>query len=67
MQTLTLKIKYPIRKSKKIQIDIDANHFEKLAADFGFFNPDFINSLEHADDDIKAGRVKKITALRVLR
>jgi len=46
---------------------MDADRFEKLAADFGFFSKDFLRSLEQAEKDVKAGRVRKIQSLKDLR
>jgi hypothetical protein len=46
---------------------MDAARFEKLAADFGFFSKDFLRSLERAEKDVKAGRVRRIKSLRELR
>lgn len=66
MKSLTIDIKSNI-KSKKIIIEMDADKFEKLAGDFGFFNPEFLNSLNRAEKDYKIGRIKKISSLRVLR
>ena len=46
---------------------MDADQFEKLAADFGFFSKDFLKSLERAEKDVKAGRTRKLQSLRQLR
>ena len=67
---VSLKVKIKSRatySSRKFQIEVDADRFEKLAADFGLFNPAFLRSLETADRDHKAGRVKKLKSLRQLR
>lgn len=66
MKSLTIDIK-PNIKSKKIVIEMDADKFEKLAGDFGFFNPEFLKSLDRAEKDYKTGRIKKISSLRELR
>ncbi|MFQ5661827.1 MAG: hypothetical protein ACE5F2_01060 [Candidatus Paceibacteria bacterium] len=66
MSSLAITIK-STKRPKKILIEMDANKFEKLAGDFGFFNPDFVKSLDRAERDYKAGRVKKIKSLRELR
>lgn len=60
-------IQEPQRKTRKILLEINAEKFERLAASFGLFNPDFIASLEKAENDYKHGRVKKIKSLRELR
>ena len=53
--------------AKKIRIEVDADGLEKLAAGLGFFSPDFIKSLERAEKDYRAGRVRKVRSLRQLR
>jgi hypothetical protein len=67
MKSLTLTIKPAVARSRKIRIEVDADKFERLAADFGLFNPDFLKSLDQAENDIRAGRIKKIAALRDLK
>lgn len=66
MKSLIIDIK-PNIKSKKIVIEMNADKFEKLAGDFGFFNPEFLKSLNRAEKDYKTGRIKKISSLRELR
>lgn len=65
MTTLPMTIKK--NGAQDITIKIDANKFEKLAATFGFFNPDFLKSLNRAEKDFKNGSTKKIKSLRELR
>ena len=48
-------------------MEMDANRLEKLASMFGMYNPDFLDSLERAERDVKAGRVYKLRSLRDLR
>jgi hypothetical protein len=67
MSSLAITIKPASKRPRKILIEMDANKFEKLAGNFGFFNPDFIKSLDRAERDYKAGKVKKIKSLRELR
>ncbi len=64
MSSLTLTI---TKRNQKVLIEMDADRFEKLAADFGFFSKDFLKSLERAEKDVKAGRIRKIQSLRELR
>ncbi len=59
----TIKQKSP----KKVTVEFDADKFEKLAATFGFFNPEFLKDLEEAEKDIKAGRIRKIKSFKELR
>jgi hypothetical protein len=67
MKSLTLTIKPVVARSKRIRIEVDADKFERLAADFGLFNPNFLKSLDRAEDDVRAGRTKKIASLRDLK
>ena len=48
-------------------VEMDADRFEKLAADFGLFSEDFLNSLGRAERDVKAGRLTKIKSLKQFR
>ncbi len=52
---------------KEYVVTLDANRFERLAATFGFFNPDFLKSLNQAERDIKKGKVREISSLKELR
>ena len=64
MSSLELTIK---KRNHRILVEMDADRFEKLAADFGFFSKEFLKSLERAEKDVKAGRIRKIQSLRELR
>lgn len=66
MSSLTITIK-PKVNHRKILIEMDAEKFERLAASLGLFNPEFLKSLNRAEKDYKAGRIKKIKSLRQLR
>jgi hypothetical protein len=66
MASLTIAVKTQA-KSKKFIIELDAEKFEKIAANFGFFNPDFVASITRAEQDYQAGRIKKIKSLKDLR
>lgn len=67
MRSLDVTLKPVSVGSRKIRIEVDADKFERLAADFGLFNPDFLKSLDRAEGDYRAGRVEKITSLKALR
>ena len=64
MASLELTIK---KRNHRVLIEMDADLFEKLAANFGFFSKDFLESLEQAEKDVKACRVRKIQSLKDLR
>lgn len=67
MSSLTLTIKKDNGRKQKILVEIDAGQFERLAAQFGFFGDDFLKSIDQAEKDIRAGRIRKIKSLRELR
>lgn len=54
-------------RRRTLRIEVDAEKFERLAADFGLFGPGFLASLERAEADVRARRVRKITSLRSLK
>lgn len=64
--SITLTVK-PKQKNKKIIVEMDAGRLERLAASFGFLNPDFLSSLDRAEKDYEAGRYRKIKSLRDLK
>ena len=64
MSSLELTIK---KRNHHVLVEMDADRFEKLAADFGFFSKEFLKSLERAEKDVKAGRIRKIQSLKHLR
>ena len=67
MASLTITIKPRVNHSKKISVEMDADKFEKLVTSLGFFSDEFLQSLEKAENDYKAGRIKKIKSLKELR
>ena len=66
MSLPTIAIK-PRVNGKKIIVEIDADRFERLAASLGFFSPKFLSSLDRAERDFKAGRIRKILSLGTLK
>jgi len=66
MVSLNITIKQGKNSSKKM-IEFNVEEFEKLAALFGMFNPDFLKSVARAEKDYKAGRVIKFKSLKDLR
>ena len=67
MASLTITIKPRTNQAKKILVEMDVEKFERLAADLGFFSPEFLKSLDRAEKDYKASRFKKIKSLKELR
>jgi hypothetical protein len=64
MSSLELTIK---KRNHRVLVEMDADQFEKLAANFGFFSKEFLSSLERAEKDVKAGRIRKVQSLKQLR
>ena len=67
MALLNITIRSRVSGSQKVLVEMDAEKFEKLAADLGLFNPDFVKSIERAEGDYRKGRVSRIKTLRELR
>lgn len=67
MASLNITIKKSKKYSRGAIIEFDADQFERMAAVFGFFNPEFLKSIDRAEKDIKAGRVTRLKSLKDLR
>lgn len=67
MTSTTFTIISPTVRQKKIRIEIDAAQFERLAANLGLFNREFLQSLDRAEREVAKGRVKKLRSLKDLR
>lgn len=66
MSTLTIIVK-PNRNRGTFSVEMDADRFERMAGDLGLFNQDFLRSLDRAERDYRAGRVREIPSLKELR
>lgn len=64
MSSLELTIK---KRNNRVLVEMNADRFERLAAEFGFFGKEFLKSLERAEKDVKAGRIRKVQSLKQLR
>ena len=64
---LTLVPRSRLRGRRTLRIELDADKLERLAGSVGLFNPDFLESLERAEADVRAGRVRRISSLKKLR
>lgn len=51
---------------EKIIVEIDKNQLEKLMGTLGWFSQDFLESIDRAEKDIEAGRIRKIDAFEEL-
>lgn len=63
MYTLPVTIS---KLKRKLKIEVDADKFERLAAIFGFFNKDFLRSIDTAEEEYSSGEVEKISSLKDL-
>jgi len=66
MTSLAITIR-PQINHRKFLIEMDVEKFEKLAALLGFFNSEFLKSIDQAEKNWKEGKVKKIKSLKELR
>ena len=64
MSSLEFTIK---KRNNRVLVEMNADRFERLAAEFGFFGKEFLKSLERAEKDVKAGRIRKVQSLKQLR
>lgn len=67
MASMILKIRSTKTRAQKLNIELDKFTFERLVANFGFFNPEFIKSIRRAEKDYKTQRVTKIRSLQDLK
>ncbi len=66
MASLVLNVKTRTRQ-RKLVVELDADQFERLAANFGFFSSEFFGSLARAEQEIAQGKVQRLRSLRQLR
>lgn len=52
---------------KKIVVELDANRLERLASNLGFYSHDFLKSVDRAERDYRAGRVREVASLSEVR
>ncbi|MEK7146668.1 MAG: hypothetical protein AAB772_00240 [Patescibacteria group bacterium] len=67
MNSLAVLIKPKKTVRKKILVEINAEQFERLAANLGFFGQEFLQSLRKAEQEYRQGKIKKIKSLKELR
>lgn len=65
--TLPVKIRKKGSKATTYRIEVDADRLERIAAALGLFSNEFLESLDRAERDVKAGRVHKLKSLADLR
>ena len=64
MKTIDITVKSIPAKGKKLSVEIDAERLERLAANFGLFNPDFLKSVHQAERDYSSGRTRTIKSFK---
>lgn len=67
MDALTLTIRPIIKRKEKVRVELDAEQFERLAAGLGFFNPEFVASIDRAEQEIAERKIKRLRSLKDLR
>ncbi len=67
MAALAVTLKPKLRQPRKVIVELDAEQFERVAASFGLYNPDFLKSIDRAEQDFRAGRTRKVRSLKDLR
>lgn len=65
MSTTAMKFNLS-KKPKTISVEFSAAQFEKIAAAFGMFNPDFLKSLTRSESQFRKGQGRKIKSLAEL-
>ena len=67
MASMVFKMQRSSVEPKNITVSFNADKFERIAANFGLFREEFLNSLDRAERNIRDGKVKKIKSLASLR
>ena len=67
MKSLPVTITQKKKAGKStFMVEFDADRFERVAAALGMFSDEFLESVDRAEKDIKAGRVHKLNSLKDL-
>ncbi|MBP9864453.1 hypothetical protein KBC54_03330 [Patescibacteria group bacterium] len=67
MASMPVLIEQKNKKPTKYVVEFNAETLERLAAACGWFHSEFVKSIERAERDIKAGRMKRLDSFRDLR
>lgn len=54
------------RSTRSVKLEFNAKTFEELARLLGYYSPEFLQSLERAERDIKKGRVYPASSIHEL-
>ena len=57
----------PTNKKRTVSIELDAERFERLAANLGLFRKEFVASIDRAEHEISRGNVRHLRNLKDLR
>ena len=63
----TITIRPSPSRTKRVLVELDAERFERLAADLGFLRKEFLESVERAEEDIARGKIRRLRSLHDLR
>lgn len=66
MASQLLTINIPAKRSQKVRIEMDVEQFERLAADLGLFQKEFLESIARAENEIAAGETRRLRSLHDL-
>ena len=56
-----------IKETQKVVVEMDVNRFERLAAGFGLFREEFLESLDKAEQELALAKTKILKSLKSLR
>ncbi len=65
MANLSINISTPHKEQSRrtLRVEINADRLEQLAASFGLFSDEFLESVHRAEKDVRKGKIKKISSL----
>ena len=64
MATLTIEKK---PHSDKYLVEVDTRDWERISGELGFYNPDFVKSLDKSEREISQKKTKRLKSLHDLR
>ena len=50
-------------KKQNFSVKLDVSAFERMAANFGMFNPDFLKSVDQAEEEYQKGKFRRVHSL----
>ena len=67
MASMPVAVTRKAHRTSRYIVEFDADKLERLASACGWFHPEFIESVDRAEKDIRAGRMKVLRSFRDLR